>query len=117
MAAKDAFAEHALDLLTQTGPPFDTGARLRRMFGGHGIFCDGVMFALIADETLYLKVDGDTKPRFAEAGALPFMYEKSGKQIEMSYMTVPDEAAEDVDELRDWAHLAMGAAHRAKAQK
>jgi hypothetical protein len=47
-----SFAEHALDLIVWVGSPFDTGTRLRRMFGEHGIFCDGFMFALIADDTL-----------------------------------------------------------------
>ena len=111
------FADHALDLLVQVGPPFDTCARLRRMFGGHGIFCDGVMFALIADDTLYLKVDDETKPAFLDAGSLPFLYDKAGKTVEMSYVTVPDEASEDVGELREWAHMALAAANRAQAAK
>lgn len=112
-----SFADHALDLFVRVGPPFDTGARLRRMFGGHGIFCDGVMFALIADDTLYLKANDDTKPAFLDAGSLPFTYEKAGRAIELSYLTVPDEAGEDVEELRDWAHMALAAANRAQARK
>ena len=112
-----SFAEHALDLIVRVGPPFDTGARLRRMFGGHGIFCDGVMFALIADDTLYLKADDDTKPAFLNAGSLPFTYEKAGREIELSYLTVPDEAGEDAEELRGWAHMALAAANRAQTRK
>ena len=87
------------------------------MFGGHGIFCDGVMFALIADDVLYLKIDDETKPAFREAGSEPFMYEKAGKQIEMSYMTVPGDAEEDIDNLGSWAHMAVAAANRANAKK
>ncbi|MEP4380336.1 MAG: TfoX/Sxy family protein [Alphaproteobacteria bacterium] len=111
------FAEHARDLLTSVGAPFDQGTRLRRMFGGHGIFCDGVMFALIADETLYLKVDGETKPAFLEAGCESFTYDKGGKPVEMSYVTAPDDAAEDIDALRPWAHMALAAANRTQAKK
>ncbi len=111
-----SFAEHVLDLIVRVGPPFDTCARLRRMFGGHGIFCDGVMFALISDDTLYFKADDNTKPAFLDAGSLPFTYEKAGREIELSYLTVPDEAGEDVEELRNWAHMALAAANRAHAK-
>ena len=110
-------AEHAYDLLTSVGAPFDQDTRLRLMFGGHGIFCDGVMFALIADEILYLKVDAETKPAFVDAGCEPFTYDKSGKSVALSYLTVPDDAAEDIDELRPWAHMALAAANRAQAKK
>lgn len=111
------FGEHACDLLTGVGAPFDQGTRLRRMFGGHGIFCDGVMFALIADEVLYLKVDEETKPAFLDAGCDTFTYNKAGKLVELSYLTVPDDAAENIPELRPWAHMALAAANRTQAKK
>lgn len=111
------FAEHALDMLAAVGAPFDSCARLRRMFGGHGIFCDGVMFALIADDTVYMKVDVETRQDFIDAGGLPFTYERSGKPFEMSYVSLPDDAAEDIDAMRPWAHMALAAANRAKAGK
>lgn len=117
MASDSEFPEHVLDLLVQVGPPFDTAAKLRRMFGGYGIFCDGVMFALIADDVLYVKVDAETKPAFQEVGAEAFMYEKAGKLIEMSYMTIPGDGEEDIDNLNTWAHMAVAAANRANAKK
>lgn len=118
MASDTEFPEYVLDLIAQVGPPFDTAARLRRMFGGHGIFCDGVMFALIADDVLFLKVDDETKQSFLDAGSEAFMYQrKGGKLIAMSYMTVPDDAAENIEDLRPWAHMALAAANRAKANK
>lgn len=117
MPSGQEFAEHACDLLASVGAPFDLGTKLRRMFGGHGIFCDGVMFALIADETLYLKVDDETKAAFLDAGCEPFTYDKGGKPVAMSYVTVPDDAAEDIEALRPWAHMALAAANRAQAKK
>ena len=117
MAPDTAFADHALDLLTQVGPPFDTDARLRRMFGGHGIFCDGVIFALISDDVLFLKIDAETKTAFMDAGSQPFTYAKANRNVELTYWTVPDEASEDVDELHRWAHMALAAANRAQAKK
>ncbi|MBT5570955.1 MAG: TfoX/Sxy family protein [Alphaproteobacteria bacterium] len=117
MASDSEFPDYTLDLLVQVGPPFDTHARLRRMFGGHGIFCDGVMFALIADDALYLKVDDETRPEFTAVGSEPFLYEKAGKQIALSYMSVPNNTAGDIDALGTWAHMALAAANRAQARK
>tara|TARA_A100001037_G_C14873985_1_gene510848 strand:- start:317 stop:715 length:399 start_codon:yes stop_codon:yes gene_type:complete len=117
MSAGQELAEHARDLLMRVSAPFGRDTRVSRMFGDQGIFCDGVMFALIADEVLYLKIDDETKPAFLDASALPFVYGKNGKPVEISYMTVPDDGAEDVDELRPWAHMAIAAAHRANARK
>lgn len=117
MASDSEFPEHVIDLLCQVGPPFDESARLRRMFGGHGIFCDGVMFALIADDVLYLKIDAETRSDFRAAGAEPFIYEKAGKPVEMSYMTVPGAGEEDIENLSIWAHMSLAAAHRAKSKK
>jgi len=117
MASERGYPEYVLDLLMQVGPPFDTSTRLRRMFGGHGVFCDGVMFALIADDVLFLKVDDATKPDFLAAGSEHFIYEKGGKPVEMSYVTVPDDANEDVEALRPWAHMALAAANRAQTSR
>ncbi|MCR9220402.1 MAG: TfoX/Sxy family protein [Alphaproteobacteria bacterium] len=90
----------------------------RRMFGGAGVFRDGVMVALIADETLYLKTDAQTRPRFEAAGLPPFTYQRAGKPaVVMSYALCPDEALEDPDAFADWAGEAMAAARRAKASR
>ncbi|MBS29438.1 MAG: hypothetical protein CL566_11060 [Alphaproteobacteria bacterium] len=117
MAQHNEFAEHAHDMLAAVGAPFDSGTHLRRMCGGQGIFCDGVMFALIADDMLYMKVDAETKQDFLDAGGLPFTYERSGKPREMSYVSLPDDANEDVDALRPWAHKALAVTNRAQARK
>jgi len=109
-----SFAEHALDLTVRVGPPCDTVARLRRMFSGQGIFCDGVMFALVADDTLYLKGDDDMKPAFLDAGSSPFTYEKVRGEIELP---APDEVGEDVEKLLGWAHMALDAANRGQTKK
>ena len=86
----------------------------RKMFGGHGIFYDGLMIGLIADDMLYLKVDKQTVSRF-EAEELPqFQYQKGDKLVGMSYYLAPESALEDPTELREWAELAYAAALRAK---
>ncbi|MEM7224612.1 MAG: TfoX/Sxy family protein [Pseudomonadota bacterium] len=84
----------------------------RRMFGGWGIFHEDLMFALVANGTLYLKVDAETEARFADAGSEPFTYQRPGKQIKMSYWRLPAD-----DDLLDWAALGLAAAQRAKKPK
>jgi DNA transformation protein len=86
----------------------------RRMFGGHGIYYDGVMIGLVADDCLYLKTDEKTAPRFKELELAQFMYPKAGKMIGMSYYLAPEEALEDPMEMKQWAELAYQAALRAR---
>lgn len=51
----------------------------RRMFGGYGVYHDGLMSGLVADDILYLKVDAESVGRFTELGLDPFEYEKNGR--------------------------------------
>jgi len=87
----------------------------RKMFGGYGIYHDGVMFALVADDTLYLKADVTTKDYFIDKQLIPFEYDKGGKKIKMSYYLAPEEIYDDPDEASYWANLAYEAALRAKS--
>jgi DNA transformation protein len=84
------------------------------MFGGWGLFLDDTMFGLIAGERLYFKVDDDTEPRFAAAGAKPFTYQRHGKQVAMSYREVPSGGAEA---RLAWAELGLEAARRARMKR
>ena len=56
----------------------------RAMFGGFGLYLRGVMFALIADETLYFKTDAVNRAAFEEAGMAPFVYENKGRKVQCS---------------------------------
>ena len=85
----------------------------RRMFGGVGIYSEQAFFALIADDTLYFKVDGTTRPEFEARGMEPFRpYGKDG--AEMQYFQVPEEVLEDLESLRSWAERAIAVARRKK---
>lgn len=88
--------------------------RCKRMFGGHGIYYYDTMIGLIADDTLYLKTDDQTEAQFLAAGSQPFMYNKAGKLVKMSYYAAPAETLEDPDEMKHWATLAWDAACRSK---
>ena len=89
----------------------------KAMFGGFGIFLDGLMFALIADSVLYLKIDKETENDFTARGLEPFTYSKKGKEFKMSYYQAPDEVLEDHDEMYLWASKAYSAALRAASKK
>lgn len=86
----------------------------RRMFGGYGIYREGLMFALVADDTLYLKVDRETEGCFAERGLARFQYHKQGKIVAMSYYEAPDEIYDDPGEAAVWGRRAYDAARRAR---
>jgi DNA transformation protein len=93
------------------------GAMVRPMFGGLGIFREGIMFALGADEVLYFRADGETEPAFAAEGSQPWVYEGRDRAVTMPYWRVPERLLDDRDEFRTWALTAFAAAERAKAGK
>lgn len=89
----------------------------RAMFGGWGLYREGRMFGLIAEDTLYLKADATNRPLFEAEGLGPFVYEGKGKPVSMSYYEVPPVALDDAAEMRPWALSAYDAALRAGAPK
>lgn len=110
MTASEGFKEFVTDQLAGFGP-----VRIRNMFGGAGDYADDVMFALIADDTLYLKANETTAPKFEAEGTEPFTYTaKGGKPIAMSYWEVPPRLLEEPEELTDWAREAYAIAASAK---
>jgi DNA transformation protein len=97
---------HLLDLLR----PFAT-VQARRMFGGYGIYREGLMFGLVADDVFYLKVDGGSRPVYQARGLPPFSYLRGGKRVEItSFHQAPPEALEDPELLLEWAGQAFQAA-------
>ncbi|MCI0432007.1 MAG: TfoX/Sxy family protein [Rhodospirillales bacterium] len=109
-ASEDPFIAHILDQLGGFGP-----VRARAMFGGYGLYLHGVMFALVAEETLYFKTDAANRGTFEDAGMGPFVYETRGRKVAMSYHETPADALEDAEALQELARGAYAAAQRAKA--
>ena len=105
MNADLALAQHVTDQLADWAP-----IRPRRMFGGVGLFREARMFALVFDETLYLKSSTATAPAFDAIGAPPFRYQRQGRVVALSYRRAPDEALDDVAMLTHWAERAWMAA-------
>ena len=113
MSAKaNEFVSHVLDLLEALGP-----VNARPMFGGYGIYLDGLMFALVANDCLYLKVDDTSRGEFEAVDLEAFQYTKKGKTYQMSYHAAPEDALEDAELLRDWARKAVDTAMRAARGK
>lgn len=106
------YLDHLRELLSPLG-----SIRARRMFGGWGLYCNEVFFALVADERLYVKVDADSEADFRVAGSEPFIYTGQGKSIAMSYWSLPDEAFDSPADMQPWARRGYDAACRAAEAK
>jgi DNA transformation protein len=89
---------------------------VRSMFGGHGVYCNGVMFALVASGALYLKADEINRAKFLERGLLPFQPFPDKPGV-MQYYPAPPEIFEDPKALKQWAGGALQAGLRAAARK
>ncbi len=109
MAGESGFVANVLDLLDGWG-----GVSARRMFGGHGLYRRGVMFALVAEDVLYLKADDQNRPVFEAAGMGPFTYEAKSRTVALSYYEAPPELFDDGDAMIVWAKRAFAAALRAQ---
>lgn len=114
MTMSPEFRDYLIDMLRPLGP-----VTARAMFGGGGLYLDGVIFAIVFDDVLFLKADDATKGEFQARGMEPITYEREGRAelVEMSYWEAPAELLDDPDELCRWAERAWQAAKRASANK
>lgn len=110
MAASKAFLDLIQDMLAPLGH-----ISARRMFGGASLYCDGVLFALVDDDILYLKADASTKARYEAEGAGPFTYEGQTGPVQMSYWRAPERLYDDPDEMLSFVRDAVHAAMQAKS--
>ena len=113
MVASDSFAEFLREQLAPLGR-----LTMRRMFGKTGVFCDGLMFGMVTDDTLYFRVDDDNREVFKEAEAFPPLnYGKKGRTIDLSFWRAPERLLDEPDEFVAWARLALAAASRVAAKR
>lgn len=106
------FVEFLKEVFSGFGP-----VSARRMFGGYGLYYDGLMFGLVAQDTLYLKADEAIQHYFDAEGLEKFTYEKSGKTYSIAYFQAPDALFDNQDEAALWAHRSFNAALRAAVKK
>jgi DNA transformation protein len=113
MVASDSFADVLREQLAPVGH-----VTLRRMFGKTGVFCDGLMLAMVRDDALYFRVDDDNRALFKEAEAFPPLnYEKGGGSIDLAFWRAPERLYDDTDEFLIWARAALAAARRVAAKR
>src|SRR5260370_40820470 len=107
-----SFRTFAVDQLSRVVPQL----RARAMFGGVGIYAGQLFFALVADDTLYFKVDDSNRPEFERLGMKPFQpYGEGGEVIQ--YYQVPPDLLEDPEALRPWAEKAIAVAAKRRKGK
>ncbi len=112
MAARSELLDHLVDQLAPLGD-----ARGRPLFGGHGVYLDGLIIGIIAFDSFYLKVDDRNRPDFEAAGSAPFSYDtKNGTNTITAYWEVPADVLEESDQLRAWALKSLAVSWRAGAK-
>jgi DNA transformation protein and related proteins len=107
------------DFIAELFAPFGSVA-VRRMFGGAGLFCEGLMFGLVFDGAIFLRVDDASIPDFEREGSKPFVYTraKSAGRVgrhSLSYWRLPERLYDDPEELVSWAQRALEIARLRKA--
>lgn len=107
MSRRTEFVEFVLEQMSSVG-----GLHARAMFGGHGIYRDDLIFAIVVDDRLYFKTDAMTRPEFEAMGSRPFSYVARGKPVTMQYFEAPPEVLEERETMRSWVDKAFGAARR-----
>lgn len=111
MPVSESYKNYVLDQLKAVGPVI-----AQAMFGGVGLYRQGLFFALIADDTLYLKVDDSNRADFEQAGSKPFR-PYGDDSYSMGYYEIPAEVLENATTLRDWVHKAVAVARTSTTAK
>ena len=108
----DPYVEHLLELMAPLAASIGP-ITARRMFGGHGLFYDGLMFALVSGGQCFLKADDITLARFEAAGSAPFRYQSARREVTLRhYLSLPDACLESPITMTPWARIAVEAALR-----
>lgn len=113
MSASEAIIELLREVLETTG-----AFKARAMFGGHGLYLDGMFFAILDDGVLYFKTSAATAARYDHEAMPAFMYQtKTGVKALGSYRRVPERLYDETDELETWVREAVAAARAASSKK
>ena len=109
MSVSEEYLVFVIDQLSYLGP-----IRIRRMFGGAGIYYEGHFFAIVADDVLYFKVDDSNRRDYEAAGMEPFTFTVDDKEAVMSFYEVPVDVLENKEKVSQWALKAICVAQSAK---
>jgi DNA transformation protein and related proteins len=115
--ADNSFHDYVKELFAGLGP-----VQVKRMFGGAGGYADGVMFLLLADDAIHIKVDDALKAELRAEGCGPFVWEpqsgpRAGEKVDLGYWRLPDSALDDPDEAAVWGRKALAVAKAKAASK
>lgn len=116
--ADDSFHAFVKELFAGLGP-----VQIKRMFGGAGVYADGLMFGLLADDTIHIKANDDAmKADLRAEGSGPFVWipqngPRKGEKLDLGYWRLPDAALDDPDEAVKWARRALALAKAKAAAK
>ena len=108
MAVSNDFLEYVLDQFSDWG-----GVSVRKMFGGAGLYRDGKMFGLVADNVAYLKVDETNRDKFLEAGSAPFK-PFPNRPTMLSFFEIPPDIFESPEELIEWSEESLSIQKKGK---
>ena len=108
LSVSQEYQDYVTDQLSAVGSILS-----KRMFGGVGLYADGIFFALIANDILYQKVDDTNRQDYVSAGMEAFR-PYPDKTRSMQYFEVPVEVLEDPQDLDTWARKSIAVALRAK---
>ncbi len=109
---KNYYCAHIADILSSWGD-----ITCRRMFSGFGLYKNGHIFALICNDSLYLKVDKQSQRLFVAKGCEQFTYDAKNKTVKMSYWSAPEVFFDSPEHARHWAEIAYQAGIRSKKPK
>jgi DNA transformation protein len=112
MKRSNGYIEYLCDWMSPLGE-----ITARAMMGGHVLYCNGVVFALVADNSLFLKGDDESRSKFEARGLRPFCPFPDKPDAVMKYFAAPPEFFEDPGSMREWAALALDAGRRANIKK
>lgn len=111
-ATHNEFVDYVVELMSAWMP-----VAVRKMFGGYGLYREGLMFALISDDQLYFKADSVNALQFEGEGCCQFSYASRGRTTRMSYWSAPAESLESPAAMREWCQSAYAAALRSQVAK
>ncbi len=110
--SSNGFVEYITDILSSYG-----NITSRKMFGGYGLYCNKIIFAIIVDDELYFKADTDLGKEYESVGSFPFTYQKDEKRVALSYWYVSIDIIEDEDSLKKWFDKSFELAKSSKKRK
>lgn len=111
-SARNEFVDYVVELMAGW-----EAVAARKMFGGYGLYREGLMFALIVEDELYFKTDAANVALFERAGSRPFVYQSQTRTVQMSYWLAPAASLDSPAEMIDWCQSAYGSALRAQVAK